>query len=401
MSIRRWAAALLLFWLLPACIFSTDDTTAIPTEPPSPTSLPPATATVSDEQPLTLVGHTGPVTFVAWPPDGTLLATAADGRSGSDSTPRIWTADGTLVAELSGQHVGVTGISWSADSDVLAVGGTDGVVRIWSRGGTLETEIPLSDDDPLVPVTALAWSPTEPLLATGIIHPKDPDLLRNHPTKPATVQLWQPDGSEVSSFAIEHTFEDKLLLSWSDDGSRLAAGGNDLYVWDASGDQVFSYPGGEFFFHPSTAFSPDGMLLAYSDVTGTLHIQPVDSSPAISTGGFGLDKSVTFSPDSGMVAVSTDMLLVIFAVDDPIESRVQAMTSGVQSTPVWSPDSRLLAAGVARRAVQVVSIDGRSVAILPGCEGQVERVAWSPDGALLAAGFHDGQVCLWNVDRLW
>jgi WD40 repeat protein len=393
-------AAVLLLGLLPACVVGPDRDEPTPTTQRSPTSFVSGTATPENDQPLLLIGHQGPVSFVAWSPDGTLLATAADGSSGDDAAARIWNSDGILAAELDGQQAGVTCLSWSADSRSLAIGSTDGVVRIWSRDGTLESAITLSDDEPPASVTAIAWSPVEALLATGIIHPKEPAELANHPTQPATIQLWQPDGTEVRTFAIEHTFDGTLLLSWSDDGSRLAAGGNDLHIWDTSGNELYAVSGGEFDFHPSMAFSADGTLLAYSDVTGTLHIQPDDGRPPVSAGGFGLDRSVTFSPDSGMIAIATDTLLLIVGVDDPVGTRVQALANGVQSAPAWSPDSRLLAVGVARRSVQIVGIDGRSVAILSGCEGMVERVAWSPDGVQLAAGFFDGQVCLWNVDGL-
>jgi WD40 repeat protein len=350
-------------------------------------------ATVSDDaEVLRLDPHAVGVMFVAWSPDGTLLATS----DGLDA--RVWDVSGTLVAELATGPASITALSWSADSQRLATGDSGGVVSLWGRDGVAHTTFAVSDDRPPAPVASVVWSPVGSLLATGVVQPPDSATPGSSPpTFPATVQLWQADGREVQSFEIAYSFRGVVNLSWSSDGTRLAAGGNDIHVWDTSGEELFLDEGGEFHFRPSLAFSPSGELLAFTDVAGIIHIQPVDGGPPLSGGTVAVDRAVVFSPDSSMVAVATDHLVIVLGADDPIGRRVNAITSGVQSAPAWSPDSRLLAAGVARRAVQVVTAEGEDVAIMPGCEAMVTAVAWSPDGARLAAGFADGQVCVWEV----
>jgi WD40 repeat protein len=349
-------------------------------------------ATVFDAvEVLRLDPHAVGVMFVAWSPDGTLLATS-DGLE-----TRLWDMSGALVAELATGPATITALSWSADSQMLATGDSSGVVSLWGRGGTAATTFALSDDTPPAPVASVAWSPVGSLLATGVVQPPDSATPGSSPAFPATVQLWQADGTEVQAFEIEYSFRGVVNLAWSSDGSRLAAGGNDIHVWDTSGEELFVDEGSEFHFRPSLAFSPSGELLAFTDVAGIIHVQPVDGGPPLSGGTVAVDRAVVFSPDSSMIAVATDQLLIVLGANDPVSQRVNAITSGVQSAPAWSPDSRMLAAGVARRAVQVVTSDGENVAIMPGCEAMVTAVAWSPDGARLAAGFADGQVCVWDA----
>ncbi|MDQ3549260.1 MAG: hypothetical protein M3439_10645 [Chloroflexota bacterium] len=356
-------------------------------------------STVAGPAAIALSGHTGVVRSVAWSPDGALLATAADGLSSADETLRLWDAAGTLVAELPGQARAIIELSWSADSRLLAGAGTDGIVRLWSRDGALSSTIVVAADPP-TPLAAMAWSPAGSLLATAVVQPNDPATPGQIVTLPAIVQLWQPDGSEVRSFEIEHTLQGIVHLAWSSDGFRLAAGGNDLHVWETSGTELFTVPGGEFDFHPPMAYSPDGNLLAYPDVAGTMQIHSLDDGTRMSAGSVGVDPSITFSPDSSLIAVASGQLLLVVSSDNPIESRVQAVSNGVESASVWSLDGQYLAVGVARRAVALAAADGSAITILVGCDGLVSALDWSPDGATIAAGFRDGQVCLWDVKSM-
>ena len=73
------------------------------------------------------LGHTGPVSAVAFNRDGTLLAT------GEGDTVRLWdAATGDPVGgPLSGHVDDVTALAFSPTSDLLASGSRDGSVRLW------------------------------------------------------------------------------------------------------------------------------------------------------------------------------------------------------------------------------------------------------------------------------
>ncbi len=72
------------------------------------------------------LGHTGPVTSVAWSPDGALLASSAD-----DQTARIWDPQTGRLLGIRRHLDGAMSVAWSADGRSLITASTDGNVRIW------------------------------------------------------------------------------------------------------------------------------------------------------------------------------------------------------------------------------------------------------------------------------
>jgi WD40 repeat protein len=108
----------------------------------------------------TLTGHKGQVTAVAIAPDGTWLATG-----GGDGTVRAWAADGTPRATLTGHDRWVTAVAIAPDGTWLATGGNDRTVQIWAVGGTPSsgvTAIRVDGD-----VSGCAWFPGSTDLCIG------------------------------------------------------------------------------------------------------------------------------------------------------------------------------------------------------------------------------------------
>src|SRR5262249_23689165 len=112
-------------------------------------------------QHLTLVGHTGSVTAVAFAPDGRRLVTG-----GKDCTARGGdTRSGQELHCLRGHRRAVTAVAFAPDGQWLVTSSTDGTARIWDAdsGRKLRT----LHGQNAAPVWAVAVTPDGRRVVTG------------------------------------------------------------------------------------------------------------------------------------------------------------------------------------------------------------------------------------------
>jgi eukaryotic-like serine/threonine-protein kinase len=213
-----------------------------------------------------LRGSGGPVTAVAFSPDGRSVATAAAGAP--DGRPRVtlWdVAAGRAIRTFGPGPDLVLALAFSGDGHRLAAGGgasrdAPGWVAVWDA----ETGAVLGTLDRIGSVMSLAFHPDGARLAVADnveskVHLWD---------LPAGTHITRPGPGSVS------------CVEFTSDGKRLAVLGYDgnLHLADArTGDEVlvlrgFSPPPGSSGFTPRLAFSHDGTRLAANTADGSLNL---------------------------------------------------------------------------------------------------------------------------------
>jgi WD40 repeat protein len=282
---------------------------------------------------LTLSGHDGYVSSIAYSPDGNLLL------SGDLSgTVKLWNIR-TRVAknEPSRGRGGVKSVAFSPHGDVVAFGYSNGEVRIQ----TVETWSEIET----IPGSIVAFSPDGRDLATGSIE----GLLRVYDVSTGTLIMSIQTGSEIES------------LAYSPDGTMLASGGGYtglIEIWDtASGNRItslmttietYGLPPENDNVH-SVAFSPDGNRFAYGGGKG-FRLWNIKNWSVINGENSFAEQRIAFSPPAIRQLALSGLMESVISLRNAstgvwIRSIFPTNRLGVMSI-AYSPDGIHLAAGL-------------------------------------------------------
>lgn len=283
----------------------------------------------------TLEGHTGPITSVAFSPNGQKLA------SGSwEGTVRVWDTASGVHLQTFDHPCGVQSIAFSPLRQKLASGSQDGL-RIWDvASGSLIQTFEGSH------ISSLAFSPDGQVLASScdnMIHVRDAvsgNIL--HEFKASSVNSLD----SLDSIAFSSN-EQKLAF-------RSGPFSCQIHIWGlVSGSQLQRLEGS----FASVIFSPDGQKL----VSGSYH-----NTICIWDAGSGLPLK-TLKGHLGQV----DSLAVF-------EQKL-ASGSGDRTIRIWD------------------LVSGSLLQIFEGHSMPVLSVAFSPDGQKLVSGSWDSTVRVWDM----
>jgi WD40 repeat protein len=349
-----------------------------------------------------LTGPSGAVMSIAFSPDSRTLAAGS-----RDDRVWLWNiasrADPDRLAPLSGATDWVNSVAFSPAGADLAAGSSDGTVRIWD----LATRSPLTVLPHPGIVTSLTWDDPH-LLLTG-----DAD---------GVVRLWAlPSPVLAADGGVNAAGGGVNSVAFSPDGTTLAAGSQDLELWNTASRTRTSAVGVLGSWVNAVGFGQRDVLAAgYGNGTVQLwrvahgDLQPFGHPLGATSTGVAVSnamdpvESLAFSHDGQMLATGVDDGTVrLWDVRDPARPVLLAKLHDSRSWVLgvaFSPVGPVLAAASADHLTRLWNISKPAKPVrlgrpLAGPANAAYSVAFSPDGQILAVGSADQAVRLWNVTR--
>jgi eukaryotic-like serine/threonine-protein kinase len=360
--------------------------------------------------------HEGRIRVGAFSPDGRLIVTASD-----DHTARVWdAATGELIGSPLRHEREVWDASFSPDGRLIVTASLDGTAQLWelSRGDL--APIGQRTVRPNRRVDGITGIEINKRVYKRLCHATiDREGSRvlisgDHMARLVEVDTGEPIGRPMT----QQDWLQETIAAFSPDGRRIATANRDVVLYEVGNERGFgAIPGARngsmgrskplLLPHlrrgTSLAFSPDGKVLATTEMHGTVLLWDTGTGTRIGQpfdAGMGA-RSMAFSPDGRLLAVGTGPAKAQALLWDLAAGRARGdavrFKDGMECL-AFSPDGSALAAGSADGSFRVIdTVTGLvRVDVHPG--GILKGVAFSPDGRLMLTTSHRGDM---TDARLW
>lgn len=315
-----------------------------------------------------------------------------------------------LLSSMEGQSGPVTCLAFSPDGARIAAALHEGGVAIWDVS-TGEHVIALPTSPHLV--TSVAYSPDGQSLAFGAMSRRGSYVI----IRLLDSSSWELGNERRLSVDVSWAVPWNSIM-FNQDGSYVAATiGNQVRILDSDSlietrrlEALLPTPKASSSFGRTGVLrglsaSRDGRYVVAGTTYGPIAVWQMATGRVVTTldGHAGVAYSVSYSPDGRTVASgSADGTIKLWeAMITGFELRTLRGHTGSVRSVAYNPAGSILASGGGtQRSGEVILWNprhGSKLHVLETAGGPVNTVAFSHDGRLLAAGFEDGTIRIWDV----